>query len=58
MRVFVARQLQPSAQDLDPTEQIQVEIISLADALKATMDGRIVDAKSIAALHVYRYGQS
>lgn len=58
MRVFVARQLRRGSQSLDETEQIEVEILSLTDAWQATMDGRIVDAKSIAALHVYRYSQS
>ena len=58
MHIFIARRLQVGTQNLDETEQIRVEILSLADALKATIDGRIVDAKSIAALHVHGYRQS
>jgi len=55
MHVFVATDLTRTAQQLDRTEQIRVEIMSFDDALQATVDGRIVDAKTIAALHIYRH---
>lgn len=55
MHVFVATDLSQTAQRLEPTEQIRVEIMSLGEALAATVDGRIVDAKTIAALHVHHY---
>ncbi|UCD29167.1 MAG: NUDIX hydrolase [Planctomycetota bacterium] len=55
MHVFVATELTPSTQNLDATEQIRVATMPLAEALAATADGRIVDGKTIAALHVYNY---
>ncbi len=48
MHVFVATGLTPAKQRLEATEQIRVEIVPLRDALEATTDGRIVDAKTIA----------
>lgn len=59
MHVFLATDLKPGSQALDTTEQIRVEILPLADALAATADGRIVDAKTIAAFHLleHRKGQ-
>jgi len=53
--VFVAMNLKPTQQNLDPTEQIRTHKMELTDALAATVDGRIVDAKTIAALHIYNY---
>lgn len=58
MHVFVARDLKATAQRLEATEQIRVETMSLKDALAATVDGRIIDAKTIAALHVYHYREA
>lgn len=55
MYVFLANDLTQTAQQLDKTEQIRVEIMSFDDALQATVDGRIVDAKTIAALHIYHH---
>jgi ADP-ribose pyrophosphatase len=55
MHAFVATQLKPTSQHLDETEQIRVEIMRLGDALDATVDGRIIDGKTIAALQVYHY---
>lgn len=55
MHAFVATRLEQAAQKLDDTEQIRVEIMRLADALDACVDGRIRDAKTIAALQVYHY---
>ena len=58
MHVFVARDLTNKQQRLEPTEQIRVEIMTLTDALDATADGRIIDAKTIAALQIYHYRQT
>ena len=58
MHVFVATDLTPTGQRLDATEQIRVLTMDLPDALAATADGRIVDGKTIAALHVYQYGKA
>lgn len=55
MHVFVATGLTPTKQRLEATEQIRVEVMPLRDALAATADGRIIDAKTIASLHVYHY---
>jgi ADP-ribose pyrophosphatase len=55
MHAFVATDLTPTAQRLEATEQIRVEIMPLDAALEASVDGRIVDAKTIAALQVYYY---
>lgn len=55
MHAFVGTRLEQAAQKLDDTEQIRVEIMRLADALDACVDGRIRDAKTIAALQVYHY---
>ena len=42
---------------VEATEQIRVAPMSLTDALAATTDGRIIDAKTIAALHVYHHNR-
>ncbi len=55
MHVFVATGLTQTKQRLEATEQIRVEIVPLRDALEATTDGRIVDAKTIASLQIYHY---
>ena len=55
MHAFLATDLTKTVQQLDETEQIRVEIMDLDDALRATVDGRIIDAKTIAALHVYHH---
>lgn len=58
MYAFVATDLKATAPRPEATEQIRVAILSLADALAATIDGRIVDGKTIAALHMYHYRRS
>lgn len=58
MHVFVASDLRRTAQRLEETEEIRVEIMPLAEALAATVDGRIADGKTIAALQVYHYGRA
>ena len=55
MHVFVAHNLTATAQRPEATEQIRVAPMDLADALAATADGRIIDGKTIAALHVYHW---
>ncbi len=55
MHGFVATGLTLQVQKCEAGEQIRVEILSLSDALAATVDGRIIDGKTIAALHVYHY---
>jgi ADP-ribose pyrophosphatase len=57
MHVFVARNLSPGVQNLQENEQIKVQVLSLDDALRACLDGRIRDGKTIAALQVYHYRQ-
>jgi len=58
MHAFVATGLTRTAQRLDATEQIRAVTMPLADTLAATRDGRIVDGKTIATLHVYHYGKA
>ena len=53
MHVFVSSGLTAKQQRLEATEQIEVAVTSFDDALAATLDGRIIDAKTIAALHIY-----
>lgn len=50
MHVFVAEQLTPGSQRLEPGEQIEVHIIERNEALRMAMDGTLIDGKSIAAL--------
>lgn len=58
MYAFVATELTATAPRPEATEQIRVITLTLADALAATNDGRIVDGKTIAALHMYHYRRS
>ncbi len=58
MSVYIARGLTKTQQDLDETEQIRVSSMELEDALRATIDGRIIDGKTIASLHLYTYTQA
>jgi len=55
MHAFIATNLRPTSQHLDENEQIRVETMRLAEALDATADGRIIDAKTIAALQIHQY---
>ena len=55
MYAFAAYDLKATSQKLEPTEQIRIEIMPLAEALEATVDGRIVDTKTIATLHMFHY---
>jgi ADP-ribose pyrophosphatase len=49
--LFLARQLAPSASELDFDEVIKVEQINFEQVLAMVAAGEIIDAKSIAALH-------
>lgn len=55
MYAFVATGLTATQQRLEGTEQIRVEPMPLAEALRAASDGRIMDAKTIAALFLYHH---
>lgn len=50
MHAFVAHDLKHVGQQLEATEQIEVELVPRADVLQMVRTGEIVDAKSIAAL--------
>lgn len=58
MHAFVATGLTHRGQKCEPTEQIRVQPMPLAQALDACVDGRIVDGKTIAALALYHYRQT
>jgi ADP-ribose pyrophosphatase len=51
IELFLARNLSPSAGQLDFDEVIKVEQINLEQALAMVAEGTIIDAKTIAALH-------
>jgi ADP-ribose pyrophosphatase len=53
MFVFVATDLSAGPTALEPEEEIQTLITDWEDAIAMTIDGRIRDAKTIAALHLY-----
>ncbi len=50
MTVFVARDLEPGTKKLDDDEMIRVFDLSLYEAIEWVRRGRIVDAKTVAAL--------
>jgi ADP-ribose pyrophosphatase len=50
MHAFVARDLRPTRQQLDPTEQIAVHVVEEAEVRAMVRDGRIEDAKSLCTL--------
>ncbi len=53
MRVFTADELQFVGQRLEPHEQIEVGVVTTDEAMAMVADGRIIDAKTIAALHLW-----
>ena len=57
--VFLARDLIPSSQHLDPDEEITVEEWELADLLELIYSGKITDGKTVAAITTYacKYGR-
>lgn len=50
IRLFVATKLEPGELSRDPDEFMEVVRLSFSEALEMVRDGRIVDAKSIAAI--------
>jgi ADP-ribose pyrophosphatase len=53
MHAFVATELTPGEQNLEPGEQIKVHVAREADVRDMLLDGRIHDAKTIATLGLY-----
>lgn len=50
MHLFVAEDLVPGPQALEPGEQIRTRLVPMAEAVAMCLDGRIEDAKTVAAL--------
>ncbi len=50
MHLFVAHDLTPGEQALEPGELIQTRVVSWRDAVEMCLDGRIHDAKSVAGI--------
>lgn len=53
MHAFLATGLVHQGQQLDEGEEIEVELLGYADAIEATHDGRIFDAKTISTLLLF-----
>jgi len=53
MHAFVATDLTPGEQDLETYERIEVEVVAGSEVRAMVLDGRIHDAKTIAALGLY-----
>lgn len=54
MHVYVARDLEAAQQKLEPDEQITTLPVSIQTAFQWVEDGTIVDAKTVAALLLFR----
>lgn len=52
IHLYLARQLTPGTRDMDDDEFIEPVRMRLSEAVRAVLDGRITDAKSICALMV------
>ena len=50
MHLFVARDLEPGPQALEPGEQITTRLVAWADAVAMCRDGAIDDAKTVAGI--------
>lgn len=50
MHLFVAEDLEPGPQSLEPGEQIRTRVVPFEDAVSMCLDGRIEDAKTIAGI--------
>ena len=50
MHLYLATKLSDATADADPDEQLEPSWMTLADALAAIDDGRIIDAKTIAGV--------
>lgn len=57
MHSFVARDLVRTTQNLDPTEEIRVEVLAFHRALQLIANGELIDGKSIAAIGTYHLQQ-
>ena len=53
LRVFVADDLEPVGQKLEPGENLEVEVITRSEVMAMIGDGRIRDGKTIAALFMW-----
>lgn len=53
MHVFLAKGLQFFGQKLDPSEQIEVQVLTIQKAKELIQNGTICDAKTIAAFFYY-----
>jgi ADP-ribose pyrophosphatase len=53
MHLFLAEELQPAQQKLDPGESIELEILPFDEAVQSVMRGEIRDAKTIVGLLLY-----
>lgn len=56
LHAYLATELADGDQDLDLYEDIEVEVVSDAEARQMVIDGRIHDAKSISTLSLYWLG--
>jgi ADP-ribose pyrophosphatase len=50
MHLFVAEDLVPGPQALEPGEQIRTRVVAWETAVAMCLDGRIEDAKTVAAI--------
>lgn len=50
MHLFVATDLEPGPQALEPGEQIRVRVVPWPEAVEMCLDGRIEDAKTVAGI--------
>ena len=50
MHLFVAEELVPGPQALEPGEHIRTRVVPVAEAVSMCLDGRIEDAKTVAGL--------
>ena len=57
LHLYLAHDLTPTAQNLDPGEFLDVIHMPLEDAYAACFDGRIADAKTALALLIYKTGK-
>jgi ADP-ribose pyrophosphatase len=53
MHLFLAEDLQPSQQKLEPGEDLQMEVLPLEEALDRVLRGEIRDGKTIVGLLLY-----
>lgn len=51
--IYVARNLKPTIQHLDPDERIDIEIYSIEELVKMVYDDVLQDSKTVAAIMIY-----